>query len=334
MPLNPIEFRFIVRAMRKAIPQLVGAPPEFCQKFISEAVKDALADAAEESGGDAGIEVGMVTRGQALPQPINSIRPFTQEQVAMPDYDPSLRPVDNMLPVDQPRSMLILPGQEGFSSAQAQRPKVGQDERLLVWKEPKEKLPQGKYERRWQAAVAKLIELVNANMPPFIQVVPDGTSQPITIERVNTLADIPPGLVKMEYGLQGQSESSRSSINIGGEILDPMKISLIVSQRWCITDKTVNWEQRVADLVVDAERIFRPRPKEIPNSTPAKPGDVSLLMSGDPRRNAGGYGEVAGDPRYIDPKSESGGKLVLGIEDAKEQQQQKKAPRGPVVPGL
>ena len=95
-----------------------------------------------------------------------------------------------------------------------------------------------------------------------------------------------------------------------------MPIDRVVHSMFSIKDKTVNWEQRIADVRALAEDTFRPRSAVIENRTPAKNGPIEMLLAGDPRRNAGGYGIVGGDPGSIDSRSESGGELILNAEDA------------------
>lgn len=340
--MTKTEVRFINRAIRRASAQVVGAPAEFIQKFMTDAIHTAVEDAAEEDAGNLGAEVGLVEPGN-LPQP-PSFPPArgvfgTTEggAVFMPDADPQMQPRQEIIPVEreparpQP-SLLIIPGQEGYASLKAGKKLVGTPEPLNLWREPTKKLKEGAVARRWQRCVSDLIELANSHMPAFLTITPLGTTLNLQIERLNTLADMASGAVKVEYGFKGQAGSSRSQQNIGGGTLDPMKIDRLVTSTFNIADKFVNWQQRIQDVIVLAEETFRPRPETIENRTPAKLGDVSLLVSGDPRRNAGGYGEVGGDPRSIDPRSEGGGLLVMG-EDNQSPSRRRQA-QGPVVPNL
>lgn len=325
------EKRFIERTVRMTALKLAGAPADVIQSLMLSEIEKAIEWAAEEDAGNIGADVGAAEPGK-LPQP-----PVLQRVVpdygGMPDADPQTVPRTALVPVEQPqpKSLLILPGQEGFSSARAGKPKVGIDEPLAVWREPKKDLTRGAYQKRWQRAISELVELINRHMPPIVQVTPTGTKINLNIERINVLSDVVSGMVKATYGIPGQAGSSRSNRNVGGQILDPMCIDRLVTQTFDIHDRSVNWEQRIADLKIDAAEVFKPRPAELQNHTPARPGPVELLMSGDPRRNAGGYGEVGGDPNSIDPTSEAGGVLVL---DTSGSQVPARRARGPIVPGL
>jgi hypothetical protein len=329
------EQRFIDRAIRKISPQLVGAPADFIQKFVTDAIREAISDAADEEAGRSGVDVGELEPGRLpqppVAQPSGPMQWGKSNSLIMPDADPETRPKTEIIPV-QPKSLLLIPGQEGFASAQAGKPRVGVDEVLRVWRDPKpgKRLKQGVYQERWQRAISELVGLINGHMPPSIAITPVGAELRLNIARTNVLSDVVSGNVKVEYGLPGQSTSKPSQRNPGGGSLDPMPIDRVVHSMFNIKDKTVNWEQRISDVVAQAEDVFRPRSAVIENRTPAKTGPIEMLMAGDPRRNAGGYGIVGGDPGSIDPRSEAGGQLILNTEDAPAP---KKRP-GIIVPNL
>ena len=251
----------------------------------------ALEYASADEAGDMGAEAGAV-EDLGLPQPA----------LRMPDADPVSQPKTEMVPPQKPAKPLILmPGQEGFSSAVVGKTnKVGTDEPLNVWKKPVKKLKSGAYQRLWQESISKLIDLVTQKMPETLFVTPDGTKLNLNIERLNIMADIPTGMVKAFYGLKGQSGSTKSTgagklgQQNSPDVLEGMRIDLTVSQNFCIEDETVNWKQRVADLVADAAKVFKPRPREIFNRTPPKPGQELSL------RDAGAHVEETRDGHLIE----------------------------------
>lgn len=324
------EKRFIERTVRMTALKLAGAPADVIQSLMLSEIEKAIEWAAEEDAGNIGSDVGAAEPGK-LPQP-----PVLQRVVpdygGMPDADPQTVPRTALVPVEQPqpKSLLILPGQEGFSSARAGKPMVGIDEPLAVWREPKKDISKSSWNKRWQRGISELSDLVTARMPVFVSVVPTGTQLNLNIERINVISDVVYGMVKALYGIPGQAGSARSSNNIDGHTLDAMCIDRVVTQTFDIRDRTVNWEQRIADLKIDAAEVFRPRPSEIQNLTPAKHGSVEMWLSGDPSRNAGGYGVAGGD--YDPTKFGSGGsgELVLNTEEVKTVRRA----RGPIVPGL
>lgn len=302
--------------------KLEGAPPAVIERVMLEAIARAIEFARDEDGGSLGVEVTPIDG--RMPQPPS----------LMPDADPASYPKRGIEPVPtpEPHRMILLPQDEGFNSVAANKPTVGVDEPLNLWRDPApDEMSSQEYHVKWQEAIGKLIGLVERNLPAAFQVVPDGTDLAIRIERINVQSDVPGGTVKALYGIRGQTQPTASTSGA----ITPMNIDRVVPVMLSIRDKSVNWEQRFQDLQILAQDVFRPRPKELVNRTPAPRADLLSLQ------NAGAYAVESNrsDQNAIefDSARAARSQQPAGMSDAEVLEYLKwkqSRVRGPIVPAL
>lgn len=290
--MTTTERRFLFRAIKLAAEKLTGAPAAIIERVMADDIMTAIKLAAQEDGEGIDSGSGVVDTRDGLPQPSLAGYP------PMPDADPQAMP---RVPLEAPeppaKRLIVMPGDPDFKDPKTEpaAPQIGTEEPLRVWRKPKKKLARGKYAELWQEAISKLHKLIQEKMPQKMIVKPEGASSNVTIECRNISSDVQAGMVKIEYGPK-QTQSNRSNgtgrlgqANLPDE-MDAMRIDLVVSCMFQVEQPTVNWELAAYRIKKDAEKVFRPRPKEIVNHTPRVVGNELSL------RDAGAFSDQIQGP--------------------------------------
>lgn len=131
---------------------------------------------------------------------------------------------------------------------------------------------------------------VMGNMPPTIEVTPNGTSSSIALDRTFQ-ADPASGIVKATYTLSGQRDSAPSTPdNPLAVVAVPMDVSTTFS---IFMPRDVSFRTAVEELKVNAAKAFAPRPEAIVSNTRR----ISGGLEGVYRRALG----VGGTPQSAPP---------------------------------